>query len=240
MIRYMLIPAVVLGTFQWLAKFFCVKTKTVMLWIALWWTGEMNPHSILTQPSSGQNGVMIKVWSVKIREKFKSSEMHTTTCDKYQQRCCTQCFTGQRLDNNVCVDCPAGYECKDPILLKKKKYKCLAGTYSGNRDIACKRCEMGKSCTRDGMANEENCPNGKNCNNPAFQLPCDAGMKCYGGTVEECGRGKWSRAGKTATSYVVMRAQSYIWIRVCFRNTLSDAHVRTTVINISSFRRIWM
>ena len=118
----------------------------------------------------------------------------TGKCDFHQQRCCKQCLTGQRIDENVCVDCPAGFRCTDSV--KYLTAPCEAGTYSGNRDAVCDRCAIGKSCTRRKMSSPEICPDGINCNNPAMLFPCPAGYKCVRGNIDPCGEGTWSPEGQ--------------------------------------------
>ena len=159
------------------------------------------------QLSFGRNGVEQEKVSLKLRLKnFESlklfQEIYMEDCYIYQHRCCTQCLNGQRLQSNVCVDCPAGFACKNPILFSKSQ--CQPGTYSGNREVDCKKCNPGKSCPRTEMANEENCPKGKNCNNPANPQPCNAGFKCLDGKVLKCGKGKWSSSGKEALRFKLL------------------------------------
>ena len=158
----------------------------------------------------------INLWTEWVGGKGKScycwhyikigSEMVTEPCPLHQERCCTQCLQGQRLSksNNICWNCPAGFECKNPIYFGKMK--CQPGYYSGSRDTVCIQCPPGTSCPDEEMVKPGDCPDKKNCMIPAKPFDCNAGYKCVGGIVSKCGEGKWSMTGKIPNNRIYFRS----------------------------------
>lgn len=153
----------------------------------------------------------------------------TEPCPPHQERCCTQCLSGQRLSksNNICWDCPAGFECKNPIYYGK--VKCQPGYYSGNRDTVCIKCPAGTSCPDEEMEKPQDCPDKKNCMIPATPFDCNAGYKCIRGVVSNCGKGKWSSKGKLQMKTVyhtifrcIGMRNLFIWEKMCYRNKLKN------------------
>ena len=130
-------------------------------------------------------------------------EIVTKPCPLHQERCCTQCLTGQRLSksNNICWYCPAGKACLNPIYYGTQR--CQPGHYSGARDTACHKCPPGTSCPDYEMEKPGDCPDKKNCINPAIPVDCTAGYKCIDGVMSKCGTGKWSATGKIPNNLVV-------------------------------------
>lgn len=104
------------------------------------------------------------------------------------------CDDGQYLSGTSCLDCPAGYYCKNGV-----KVACQAGKMSFAKSSQCSNCPTGMFSSSAGSNHCEYCPAGSwsTEGSATCSEPCPQGYACVNGQQDKCPDTMYSNEGKS-------------------------------------------